>query len=101
MSEVIKLEALLPDGTPFSARGREAWTAFQLIEAGPQGITPRDRPAPRWSCYVHRLRKRGLNIETLRERHAGAYAGRHGRYVLRTRLTLVSLVASGSGGTGA
>jgi hypothetical protein len=46
------------------------------------------------SCYVQRLRKRGVVIETIRESHRGAFAGQHGRYVLRTTLSLVTVSPS-------
>jgi hypothetical protein len=91
MGDVINLEALWPDGAPLCVKGREAWTLDKLIEAGAKGVTPREFPAPRWSCYVARLRKRGLVIETIHESHLGAYPGRHGRYVLRTTLSLVTV----------
>lgn len=97
MREIRELQAILPDGTAFAVKGREAWALYHLFDAGAKGITPRDRPAPRWSCYVHRLRKRGLDVETLPECHSGAFAGRHGRYVLRTPLTLVSITSAGGG----
>ena len=72
-------------GCPFTvtAAGREAWTLECLAEAGAQGVTPRERPAPRWSAYVHELRRAGLPIDTLHEEHGGDFPGRHGRYVLR------------------
>lgn len=66
------------------ADGRDAWAIAQLIEAGPLGCTPIEHPGPRWSAYVHKWRKRGLPIETIRESHGGAYAGSHARYVLRS-----------------
>ena len=91
MREVIEMSVQTPDGTRFTVKGREAWTLKALIEAGQFGVTPHERPAPRWSSYVHRLRNRGLSIETRREGHAGAYAGRHGRYVLKTPLALLSV----------
>jgi hypothetical protein len=94
MADVTLLEALLPDGRPFKAKGREAWALHELFVAGEKGVTPRERPAPRWSCYVQRLRKRGVVIETIRERHRGAFAGQHGRYVLRTTLSLVTVSPS-------
>ncbi len=75
-------------------KGHGAWTPACLIEAGESGITPIERPAPRWSGYVPSLRKRGLAIDTLDERHAGPYSGRHGRYVLRTVLTVLSSVTA-------
>jgi hypothetical protein len=73
-------------------KGREAWTLTSLIEAGERGLTPLDRPAPRWSGYVYALRKRGLVIDTLDERHSGPYPGAHGRYILRTPLTVLKAV---------
>jgi len=72
-------------GRPFTMRaaGREAWTLERLAEAGERGITPIERPAPRWSAYVRALRVAGVPIDTLREKHGGDFPGRHGRYVLR------------------
>jgi hypothetical protein len=69
--------------------GRFAWTLLRLIEAGENGVTPMERPAPRWSAYVFVLRREGLVIETIEERHSGPYAGRHGRYVLRTAVVVI------------
>ncbi len=63
---------------------REASTLARLMEAGKQGVTPVDRPAPRWSGYVFALRRGGLVIDTIDERHVGVYPGGHGRYVPRT-----------------
>ncbi|WP_234423690.1 hypothetical protein [Tateyamaria sp. Alg231-49] len=72
-------------GEPFKiyAKGRDAWTRDRLCEAGPKGCTPIEQPAPRWSAYVHRLRGLGAPIETRHEPHGGAFAGTHGRYILR------------------
>jgi hypothetical protein len=52
------------------------------------------RPAPRWSHYVDILRDReeGPDIVTIEERHGGPYAGRHGRYQLRTPIYIVERV---------
>jgi hypothetical protein len=69
--------------------GRFAWALLALVEAGEYGITPIERPAPRWSHYVYVLRRAGIVIETIEERHAGPYAGRHGRYVLRTAVVVI------------
>ena len=73
------------DGEPLTiyAKGREEWALKQLCAAGPKGCTPIDQPAPRWSAYVHKLRKRGVPIDTLHEPHGGEFSGTHGRYVLR------------------
>lgn len=68
------------------ATGREAWALERLGAAGPMGCTPITEPAPRWSAYVHKLRGRGLPIETIREEHGGEFAGTHGRYVLHARV---------------
>ncbi len=75
-------------GEPFTieAHGREAWALDHLAKAGPRGCTPIEQPAPRWSAYVHRLRGLGVPIETVTEAHSGAFAGWHGRYVLRARV---------------
>lgn len=70
--------------------GRDAWALRQLIQAGATGCTPLDHPGPRWSGYVHKLRKLyGIGIETVHERHGGPFPGRHARYVLRSRLVVV------------
>ncbi|PLX37070.1 MAG: hypothetical protein C0606_11175 [Hyphomicrobiales bacterium] len=77
-----------------TVNGRLAWTLHHLIDAGAQGITPIERPAPRWSEYVHQLRKCGLEIETIREKHSGPFPGNHGRYVLRTPVEVVKAVSA-------
>lgn len=74
-----------PVGEPFSiiVKGRDQWALEQLRAASDKGCTPIDNPAPRWSAYVFNLRGHGVEIETVREPHGGAFAGHHGRYVLR------------------
>jgi hypothetical protein len=74
--------------------GREAWALGQMIAAGDRGVTPIHRPAPRWSHYIHMLRKAGLDIETIHEPHGGPFSGHHGRYVLRTPVKLLHEVAA-------
>jgi hypothetical protein len=69
--------------------GRLAWTLTQLLGAGENGCTPMDQPAPRWSDYVFKLRRAGVAIETLHEAHGGSFSGHHGRYVLRSRVTIL------------
>ena len=72
------------------AYGRVAWTLKELVTAGPDGCTPIDNPAPRWSAYVHLLRhEHGLSVETIYERHGGDYPGVHARYVLRSQVELI------------
>jgi hypothetical protein len=66
--------------------GREEWALSHLLAAGSHGCTPISHPGPRWSDYVFKLRKRGLNITTETEHHDGPYAGTHGRYVLVSKV---------------
>ena len=82
----------LDTGEMLRLKGREAWTLSCLLETGQSGVIPLERPAPRWSAYVHSLRKRGLVIDTIDEPHAGPYSGTHGRYVLRTPLRVLKTV---------
>lgn len=63
-------------------RGRDEWALQQLLAAGERGCTPITNPAPRWSSYVHKLRRLGIAIETIHEPHGGPYPGTHARYVL-------------------
>ena len=85
----------LDTGEMLRVKGREAWTLSNLLETGQGGIIPLERPAPRWSAYVHSLRKRGLVIDTIDEPHAGPYSGTHGRYILRTPLRVLKAVSAG------
>lgn len=77
-----------PDGMPMTLTGREAWALQVLAKAGEKGVTPIENPAPRWSGYVHVLRKNGVTIETIHEKHDGRFPGTHGRYVLRSAVTI-------------
>jgi len=77
------------DGRTITVVGRDAWALQKPIEAGDAGVTPLDAPGPRWSGYVHKLRKAGLVIETIHEGHGGRFPGRHARYVLRSNVTVV------------
>jgi hypothetical protein len=80
------------DGPVATVRGREAWALLALRAAGEHGCTPIDTPGPRWSGYVHDLRKLGIVIETIHEPHTGNFPGTHARYVLRSRVTVVEKV---------
>jgi len=71
--------------------GRDAWALSELVEAGANGCTPIDHPGPRWSGYVHKLRRTyGIHVDTIHERHGGPFAGRHARYVLRSTVRIVA-----------
>lgn len=69
--------------------GRDEWALRQLLAAGAKGCTPIDNPAPRWSAYIHKLRRMGIEIETVDERHGGPFPGRHARYVLHSPVRAV------------
>ncbi len=81
----------LSDDRTFTIKGRNAWALLELVKAGPKGVTPIDVPGPRWSAYVHTLKRDyGLAIETLYEPHLGNFPGTHARYILRSPLQVVS-----------
>jgi hypothetical protein len=71
------------DAFTIQVTGREAWALDRLRDAGAKGCTPITEPAPRWSAYVFNLRGLGVPIQTVTEPHGGAFAGHHGRYILR------------------
>jgi winged helix domain-containing protein len=83
-----------PDGSRqvLDLAGREEWALSHLIAAGDEGCTPIDTPGPRWSDYVFKLRRRGIDIATITEVHGGPYAGHHARYVLRSKVERLSLL---------
>jgi hypothetical protein len=70
--------------------GREEWALSRLLAAGDQGCTPIDTPGPRWSDYVFKLRRRGIDIATITEAHGGPYKGTHARYILRSKVERLS-----------
>jgi hypothetical protein len=86
------------DGPVVIVRGREAWALRMLIASGERGCTPIDHPGPRWSGYVYDLRKFGIVIETVRERHGGEFPGDHARYVLRSHVIILDQ-GGNTGGT--
>ena len=79
-----------------TVRGRDAWPLLELQAANENGCTPINHPEPRWSGYVHELRKTGIVIETIREVHGGPFSGQHARYVLRGLITILSREGGGS-----
>lgn len=76
-------------GKVITVNGRAAWALDQLIQAGDRGLTPVSNPAPRWSHYIWLLRAEGVIIETIDEPHAGAFAGTHARYILRSPVVVL------------
>jgi hypothetical protein len=89
MKRTPPIKVVLPNGTECMFVGREAWTLRNLVDAGSAGVTTIDRPAPRWSHYIFKLRKAGLTISTEYEAHGGTYPGTHGRYRLETPLQII------------
>lgn len=72
--------------------GRKAWALMKLAEAGEVGVTPIDMPGPRWSGYVHELRRTyGFDIETRHEPHGPPFPGTHARYVLHNTVAIREL----------
>jgi hypothetical protein len=70
--------------------GREEWALSRLLAAGSHGCTPIDTPGPRWSDYVFKLRRRGIDIATITESHGGDFPGHHARYILRSKVNRLS-----------
>lgn len=95
--EVVFIKALVSaiDGPAKVFRGRLAWCLANLLNAGNAGITSLRNPAPRLADYIFKLRKAGLVIDTEGEPHGGHYAGRHGRYRLKTSVIVLQVRGAG------
>jgi hypothetical protein len=89
MASTLQIRVRIHGLRDVTVNGRNAWALLRLIEAGENGCTPLERPAPRWSDYIFQLRGMGFVIETIHERHGGPFPGNHGRYVLRSRVTVL------------
>jgi len=72
--------------------GRQAWAFSELVAAGETGCTPITTPGPRWSDYVFKLRRDGVSVETIDERHGGSFSGTHARYIVRSSVRLIEVV---------
>ncbi len=85
---------VLPDGEPFTLWGREAQTLVLLLKR-PAGFTSGEASPLGWarrtSHYVLRLRQRGLQIRTHREKAGDAVVG---RYIL---VSSVDVIDDGEG----
>ena len=86
-----------PDGKAISATGQVARALRALVQAGARGVTALEISswALRLSHYIFVLRTRhALVIETIREPHGDGADGRwHGRYVLRSPVTIREVTA--------
>jgi hypothetical protein len=94
-NDIVELQVNVDGGPERKFVGRFAWTLFELVKAGKKGCTPIEQPAPRWSNYVFRLRRRGVDIDTVTVKHAGAYAGTHACYVLRSTVEVNKVIRAG------
>jgi hypothetical protein len=84
------------DGKPAQTFfGRRAWALHHLVEAGDAGCTPITTPGPRWSDYVFKLRRDGVSVETLDEKHGGSFSGLHARYCLRSKVHVLKTIRAG------
>jgi hypothetical protein len=95
MGDVIQIKVTVDSSPARRFRGRFAWALHELIQAAEGGCTSIERPAPRWSHYVWWLRRKGISIETITEKHGGPYAGTHARYVLRSSIELHQVKRTG------
>jgi hypothetical protein len=94
---VVKIKVALGERV-LAFEGREADTLNRLIVRGEAGLTSIENHGPRISHYVMKIRRAGLAVETWSaESRVGAFAGKHGRYFLRSPLRVVERVDAGEG----
>lgn len=92
MAAKLSVQFRLPSGEVRYVRGQEANTLLLLHERGPAGVLAYDfrggppfrLPAYTWAS----MRRHGLIIETIREKHDGGW---HGRFVLHTPIEVVAV----------
>ena len=87
--ELIDLRNELAEETKHQIERAYQLTLRMLARIDARLMTPIDHPGPRWSGYVDKVRKLGLQIETMTERHGGPFAGHHARYVLCLRICIL------------
>lgn len=78
--------------------GPLCWVLVQLMDAGPLGCTPGGLKAalpgfwmPPLSQLIHRLRKAGVVIETVRTNAPDTGGGLNLRYVLRSEIAITAV----------
>ena len=79
---VVRLVARIDGGEPRTFGGRVAQTLHRLAVVGDRGLSSIENIGPRLSHYIFVLRRAGVGIVTIDEKHGGPYAGEHGRYRL-------------------
>ncbi len=76
-------------GRKIKLQGRCAFYLRKLIDCGERGFSTIELQAGlRVSDGILKLRKLGFSIESATEYHRGTYAGRHCRYILRSKVRL-------------
>jgi Helix-turn-helix domain len=85
----IRIRAIGPAGR-FSVTGQTARALQALVAADKGGVTALEVStwALRLGAYVFELRKLGLSIETIREKH-NELGDWHGRYILQTPVQIL------------
>jgi hypothetical protein len=89
---VIELTAVIDGKLPQAFFGRQAWALNELVAVGETGCTSITTPGPRWSDYIFKLRRGGVSIETVDERHGGSFSGSHARYVVRSSVRMIEII---------
>jgi hypothetical protein len=88
---VVRVVAVVGEGVSQTFRGRVAETLHKLAVAGDRGVSSIENVGPRLSHYVFVLRRAGVSIVTIDEKHGGAYAGEHARYKLTVPVQVVEV----------
>lgn len=89
---VTRVVAIIGEGETATKRqfnGRFAHTLWKLIEAGEAGVSSIEQIGPRLSHYIFKLRRWGLAISMVEEKHKGPFPGWHGRYILGTAVRVL------------
>jgi hypothetical protein len=80
---------LLPP-QPIALPKRAAWFLDELVKAGATGVTTISYPGVRVSDCLLKIRRAGVDVQTVYESHDGEFSGRHGRYILRRHVELIA-----------
>ena len=94
MDDVVEMHVRV-DRSDVRVVGRDAWALSRLLHAGEKGCTPIEQPASRCSHYVFKLRRAVVVVKSITENHSGAYAGHHARYVLVSKVDVISVIRTG------
>ncbi|MDE3240721.1 MAG: hypothetical protein KGN33_17315 [Paracoccaceae bacterium] len=78
--------------TVFLTEPRVIWALEHLIRAGKRGITTLENPAPRWSAYLHKIKRAGIPFTKVTEKHGGDFEGWHARFFIGEGVRIVRRV---------